>query len=589
MKVGNADSKRLDILGSTNASKTQEIEAVALKLWQQKVGYFSLFAGITTIFAVQAQDISAKESDKPIPPNVARAAEFVKKLNSSCSKSELLRRQSNYRLPHQKGEFNMLEVLTGTDTCPGFAIPAATYTSAAPFSDTGNTTGGNNTIQFVQPNCVEGPQQFYEVVAGPDHIYSFTLTARGASPEIRVTPGNAQYDTSTYILSSTGTACPAGTGNDVINCLTGNDLGVGGGAETITAAKMNTLPLGVPLYLFVDSFYSTPGAGGVIRQQGPYTVRIQDVTIAGAVTPPANDAPVDINGDGKTDYTVIRNTGGGVNGQATWWTSFQDGFPTLSTDWGIASDQFIPADYDGDGKDDFAVFRPGAQGTFFIVRSATQTLFSENFGIAGDDATVVGDYTGDNIDDMAVYRSGATTGAQSFWFYRSIGSPPGIQTVEWGQGGDFPAPGDYDGDGKYDFVIQRADSNGVDGRFFIREADGPQRSELFGRKFDTVVPGDYDDDGKTDLAVLRDDAGFLRWEFEPSGTAGNTVVSDTWGVTLTDWIAQGDYDGDGKTDYAVYRPGSPGTFFVMTVGTRLITNRVWGGPDDFPAANYNEH
>ena len=305
--------------------------------------------------------------------------------------------------------------------------------------------------------------------------------------------------------------------------------------------------------------------------------------------PPANDAPVDINGDGKTDFTVIRNTGGGINGQATWYTSFQDGFPTLPTDWGIASDQFIPADFDGDGKDDFAVFRPGTQGVFYIVRSATHTLFSEPFGQTGDDATVVGDYTGDRIADLAVYRAGVNPGDQSFWFYRSIGSPPGVQMIPWGQNGDFPAPGDYDGDGKYDFVVQRADSNGVNGRFWKRMATGAQSTELFGLKDDLVVPGDNDGDGKTDIAVVRDDAGFLRWDFEPSGTPGTTVVTDTWGVTATDFEAQGDYDGDGKTDYAVYRPGNPGTFYVMTVGTRFITNRVWGGPNDFPAAYYNTH
>ena len=305
--------------------------------------------------------------------------------------------------------------------------------------------------------------------------------------------------------------------------------------------------------------------------------------------PPANDAPVDINGDGKSDFVVIRNTGGGTGGQATWLKSFQDGFPTSPTDWGIASDQFIPGDFDGDGKDDFAVFRPGTTGRFYIVQSTNATMRVEDFGTTGDDASVVGDYNGDNEDDIAVYRAGATPGAQSFWYYRPRANPL-FTTVEWGQNGDFPAPGDYDGDGKYDFVIQRADSNGVNGRFFKRMSTGAQSSELFGLKFDTVVPGDYDDDGKTDIAVVRDDAGFLRWDFEPSGTAGTTVVSDVWGVSATDIITQGDYDGDGKTDYSVWRPGSPaGTFYQMTVGTRFITTRPWGATGDYPVANYNEH
>jgi hypothetical protein len=206
-----------------------------------------------------------------------------------------------------------------------------------------------------------------------------------------------------------------------------------------------------------------------------------------------------------------------------------DGSPTTPTNWGVSTDFFVPADYDGDGKDDFAVWRPGPNAVFYIVRSATATMYTEQFGQTGDDPTVVGDYTGDNRDDIAVYRDGTNPGDQSTWFYRSIGSPPGVQSIPWGQSGDTPAPGDYDGDSKYDFVIQRPDSNGVNGRFWVREADGLQYSQWFGLANDSVVPGDYDDDGKTDFAVARNDNGTIRWDFEPSGTAGVTVVTDTWG------------------------------------------------------------
>lgn len=304
---------------------------------------------------------------------------------------------------------------------------------------------------------------------------------------------------------------------------------------------------------------------------------------------PVNDAPVDINGDGKTDFVTLRNISGGTSGELTWFTLFNGGPPSNNVVWGIATDTPIPADFDGDQKDDYAIWRPGTVGKFYIVRSATNTLFVDDFGQTGDDATVVGDYDGDGFDEMAVYRSGATAGANSFWFYRSETSLQGFVSVQWGLNGDFPAPGDYDGDGRYDFVVQRPDSNGVNGRFFVRMAAGLQYSELFGLMDDVVVPGDYDDDGKTDLAVVRIDGANLRWDFEPSGTAGSTVVTDVWGVAATDYITQGDYDGDGRTDYSVWRPGTPGTFYQMTVGTRAITTRTWGEINDFPAANYNEH
>jgi len=368
---------------------------------------------------------------------------------------------------------------------------------------------------------------------------------------------------------------------------------------------MNSLPLGTPLHFFVDSYYSGPGGNGGTGN-GPYEVRMQDITVGGGPTPPANDAPVDMNGDGKSDYVVVRSAGG-QSGQITWWTMFSanapipappeeqaltapsDGAPTTPTNWGVSDDFFVPADYDGDGKDDFAVWRPGPNAVFYIVRSATATMYTEQFGQTGDDPTVVGDYTGDNRDDIAVYRDGTNPGDQSTWFYRSIGSPPGVQSIPWGQSGDTPAPGDYDGDSKYDFVIQRPDSNGVNGRFWVREADGLQYSQWFGLANDSVVPGDYDDDGKTDFAVARNDNGTIRWDFEPSGTAGVTVVTDTWGVTATDTIAQADHDGDGKTEYVVWRPGSPGVFYVMTPVTRRIWTQPWGMTGDIAVANYNEH
>ncbi|MEO7672917.1 MAG: hypothetical protein ABIU09_02425, partial [Pyrinomonadaceae bacterium] len=91
---------------------------------------------------------------------------------------------------------------------------------------------------------------------------------------------------------------------------------------------------------------------------------------------------------------------------------------------------------------------------------------------------------------------------------------------------------------------------------------------------------------KTDICVVRTTAGFYVWDFEPSGTAGSTVVSDTWGVS-GDLTVQGDYDADGKTDYAIWRSGTPATFYMMTVGTRLITTKDWGQTGDLPAASYN--
>ncbi len=315
--------------------------------------------------------------------------------------------------------------------------------------------------------------------------------------------------------------------------------------------------------------------------------RTANFPASGALTPGApnvgiapNDAPVDSNGDGTTDYVVVRNTGGGASGQLTWFTKINGGNPTTSREFGIASDVILSGDYDGDRMDDITVYRE-SNGTFYILLSATLTIRLDQLGQDGDDPSIVGDYDGDGRDDPAVYREGA----QSMWFYRT--SPNAFfTTVNWGTTGDFVAPGDYDGDGRADYVVQRGE--GTAGRFFKRLTSAGFSSEVFGLFNDFVVPGDYDGDGKTDIAVLRNSGGNFVWDFEPSGTAGTTVVRDTWGVGATDLPTQGDYDGDGRTEYSVFRQ-SDGTFRHMTPGTRRIFGDQWGQSGDFPVAFFNTH
>ena len=324
----------------------------------------------------------------------------------------------------------------------------------------------------------------------------------------------------------------------------------------VTPAQVADLRAG----LWYFNVHTTNNTGGEIRGQimAPRTV-------------------VDLSGDSKTDFVVVR-AAGGAGTQLTWLTQFAGGNPFSSRDWGINGDLIIAGDYDGDRVDDVTVYR-ASNATFYIIQSATLTMRIDQFGQSGDNPRIVGDYDGDGRDDLAVYRPGA----QSTWFYKT--SPTALFTaVDWGQTGDFPAPGDHDGDGKADFVVQRP--TGGNGVFWKRLSGGTFTTEQFGLSSDSVVPGDYDGDGKTDICTVRNSGGFLVWEFEPSGTAGSTVVSDTWGVT-GDLTAQGDYDGDGKTDYAIWRPGTPATFYMMTVGTRLITTKEWGQTGDLPAARYN--
>lgn len=199
----------------------------------------------------------------------------------SSGNRSLLKRQSKFRLPHQKGSFDLLAPLAGNDDCPGRAIPGGNYTAAAPYIDSGDTTGANDTV--TRAYYIDYVYYNYDAF-GPDHVYSFTLTGRGSNPKIEVSTTSGTYRPLVYVLhGGPGAGCPAGTGNHAYNELVLSDSRYYQvSTATLNSYQMNFLPLNVPLHLFVDSSRDA---------SGPYTIRIQDVTIAPAACPNSIDCP----------------------------------------------------------------------------------------------------------------------------------------------------------------------------------------------------------------------------------------------------------------------------------------------------------
>ncbi len=281
------------------------------------------------------------------------------------------------------------------------------------------------------------------------------------------------------------------------------------------------------------------------------------------------------------------NKKNGSNGAAQFGTSDAD-FP-------------IVEDFDGDGKDDQAVWRPNAaadgSGGFFVLQSSNGAVTFEKFGADGDDPTVTADYDGDGKADPAVFRCPYDAPAQCHFFYLGSSNNPKkiVSTIPFGYGtaNDITAaPGDYDGDGKNDFCVFLNRGGNV-GQFVIaKSSDGAIEYVNWGLFSDTIVPGDFDGDGKADFMVTRNQDGHLAWYLLTRKGGGTGASPYIWGLSDSDYAAPGDYDGDGKTDLAVWRADldpDKNFYYVERSTNGAMLSFEWGQYNDFPVQNWYVH
>jgi hypothetical protein len=184
-----------------------------------------------------------------------------------------------------------------------------------------------------------------------------------------------------------------------------------------------------------------PQPGGFVTQYGVAGV---DVPVPAAydgngVTEIATFRPINVSGGDADSFNVDAFSGGGYQVSFTSAAVTKLGFVYK------AGDIPAPADYDGVGHDEFAIYRPST-GQFFILNtpnprnSATWTLRTVTLNLPGgpnvNDVPVSEDYQGNGKADPTVYRPSTST-------FFLINSATGVQqNIQFGTpGGSVAAAG----------------------------------------------------------------------------------------------------------------------------------------------------
>ncbi len=261
-----------------------------------------------------------------------------------------------------------------------------------------------------------------------------------------------------------------------------------------------------------------------------------------------SDMPVqaDYNGDGKTDFALLRESG-------TQWQWIIDtnrnGATDVRVNYGNSTDSPVPADYNGDGKTDFAVVRAvGSQWQWIIDTNRDGTTdLRVNYGNYTD-FPMPADYDGDGLTDFGALR---VNGSQWQWIVDTNRDGTADLRVNYGNNTDELLPADYSGDGKADFGLLRVDGSQWQWIIDTNRNGSTDLRVNYGNSTDVPIPADYSGDGLADFGLLRVVGSQWQWIIDTNRN-GSTDIRVDYG-DATDAALVGDYDGDGTADFAVGR------------------------------------
>jgi hypothetical protein len=190
------------------------------------------------------------------------------------------------------------------------------------------------------------------------------------------------------------------------------------------------------------------------------------------------------------------------------------------------------------------------------------------YGNPGD-FPLVGDWNGDGTDTVGIHRGNT--------FYLRNSNTTGVAdiTFNYGDPGDVPIVGDWNGDGVDTVGVIRGNT------FYLRNSNTTGPADItftYGNPGDRPLVGDWNGDHVDTIGLERGNTFYLR----DSNTSGIADQTFSYG-NPNDYIIAGDWNGDHVTTVGVVRGN---TFYLRNTNTSGFADQTfsYGNPGDWPLA-----
>jgi hypothetical protein len=466
-------------------------------------------------------------------------------------------------------------VITESGPLPGGVTFVDNHNGTATLQGTPTPrSGGSYMLEFAASNGI-----------APDVTQTFTLTVdqaplitSGAAATFKLSrPSSFTVKTSgfpadTMVITETG-ALPTGVTftdqHDGTALLAGTTTGSGSGSGSgFGFGSGATFPI---------TLTASNGIGSPINQAFTLIVSHNTVSFAaptsfGTAQEPSSLVIDDLNADGELDLVVGTSQSVEVllNDTPAGAAAAQFGAEVSIS--GSAESGIAVADINGDSKPEIVVLRSGGSGAFDVFLNSTviegttpsfQLAAHVLLGAAGPASTIVmGDFDGDGKPDIMTTSTSGTVFV--FLNVTDTDSPsPAFAapvTVGSGGGNSRPALGDFDGDGRLDYVldegtrfavVRNTTTAGV--LSFAAAQTFPGDPSDRGIATDTNARAvDFTGDGLPDIVTCdNNDLGVLENTSTPGSLAFTSVSVATHVSSFVAQFAVADFDGDGRQDVAV--------------------------------------